>query len=50
VPSGLTSSRDSARDRQGWKFGTQTVLVDNVRINDKTFTFDGHDQGDSDAS
>ena len=24
----------------GWKFGTQTVLVDNVVINDSTFTFE----------
>lgn len=30
----------------GWKFGTQTVLVDNVQINATTYTFDhghGHD-------
>jgi hypothetical protein len=37
----------------GWMFGTQTVLVDNVRINGKTYTFEGHghggqgDQGDN---
>lgn len=30
----------------GWKFGTQTVLVDNVMINDRTYTFEGqgHDE------
>lgn len=34
----------------GWMFGTQTVLVDNVKINDRTFTFEGHgqDQGEND--
>lgn len=30
----------------GWKFGTQTMLVDNVRINGRTFTFEGHSDGD----
>ena len=30
----------------GWKFGTQTVLVDNVVINDRTFTFEGRAHGE----
>jgi hypothetical protein len=30
----------------GWMFGTQTVLVDNVRINDKTYGFEGRGQDD----
>lgn len=32
----------------GWKFGTQTVLVDDVRINYTTFTFEGHGQDGQD--
>ena len=31
----------------GWMFGTQTVLVDDVRINDRTFTFEGRGQGEN---
>ncbi|HET7420941.1 MAG TPA: hypothetical protein VFL27_11220 [Candidatus Dormibacteraeota bacterium] len=29
----------------GWLFGTQTVLADNVRINDATYTFEGRGHG-----
>jgi hypothetical protein len=34
----------------GWKFGTQTVLVDNVRVNGRTFGFEGRGQGDGDEN
>jgi hypothetical protein len=30
----------------GWMFGTQTVLVDNVQINDKAYAFEGRGQND----
>lgn len=33
----------------GWKFGTQTVVVDNVRINNATFTFEGRGEGNEDG-
>jgi hypothetical protein len=31
-----------------WKVGTQTVLVDNVMINNTTYTFEGRGQGQGD--
>ena len=30
----------------GWMFGTQTVLVDNVMINNTTYTFEGRGRGE----
>ena len=31
----------------GWMFGTQTVLVDNVRIDNTIYTFEGRGKGDN---